>query len=235
MSDPLRIALVAEGPTDGVVLEAALRAVLGEKPFVLNHLQPEGSLAFGPRGGGWVGVYRWCKQAAMRGGGRLGQDQLLFGLHDALVIHTDADVAGRTYGDGAIEPGLSDLALPCELACPPAYATTNALRRVVLSWCGEKVQPARTVLCLPSKSTEAWVVAALYPDDAAVGAALPFECYARPETRLGLQPKRHRIRKSVSDYRERAAAIHRGWGRIAAPGALGQAQRFQAEMLEACR
>ena len=63
MSDRLRIALVAEGSTDRVVIEAALRFILGSRPFVLNQLQPVGSVAFGPMGAGWSGVYRWCQQA----------------------------------------------------------------------------------------------------------------------------------------------------------------------------
>ena len=76
MSDPLRIALVAEGPTDGVVVTAALRSFLGERVFVLNQIFPEGSNSFGEMGTGWVGVYRWCHQAARRGGGRLATDHL---------------------------------------------------------------------------------------------------------------------------------------------------------------
>jgi hypothetical protein len=58
MSNPLRIALVAEGPTDAVVIEAALRAILGERSFLLKQVLPEDSSAFGPMGTGWVGVYK---------------------------------------------------------------------------------------------------------------------------------------------------------------------------------
>ena len=47
MAESLRIALVAEGPTDRIVIEAALKAILGERTFVLTQLQPEGSIAFG--------------------------------------------------------------------------------------------------------------------------------------------------------------------------------------------
>jgi hypothetical protein len=57
MSD-LRIGLVAEGKTDQVVIEAALKAIL-ERPFILTLLQPETSDPFGdagPLGGGWGGV-----------------------------------------------------------------------------------------------------------------------------------------------------------------------------------
>ena len=42
MSD-LRIALVAEGPTDFVIIEAALKAIL-PGAFILTQLQPEASL-----------------------------------------------------------------------------------------------------------------------------------------------------------------------------------------------
>ena len=66
MSDPLRIALVAEGPTDRIVLEAAITALLGQRSFVLSLKQPEVSEAFtggasGASGAGWGGVYRWCR------------------------------------------------------------------------------------------------------------------------------------------------------------------------------
>lgn len=57
MSD-LRIALVAEGPTDCIVIEAALNSFL-TRPFILTQLQPEDFQAlggFGATGAGWGGV-----------------------------------------------------------------------------------------------------------------------------------------------------------------------------------
>ncbi len=47
MSD-MRIALVAEGPTDKVVIEAALRSVI-PRPFVLTQLQPDTANYNGPQ------------------------------------------------------------------------------------------------------------------------------------------------------------------------------------------
>ena len=41
MSEALRIALVAEGPTDKIVIEAALRAILGSRSFMLKQVFPE--------------------------------------------------------------------------------------------------------------------------------------------------------------------------------------------------
>ncbi|MGH9759403.1 MAG: hypothetical protein ACREAC_01035, partial [Blastocatellia bacterium] len=129
MSEPVRVALVVEGPTDSVVIEAAIARVLGGRPFVPVLLQPEGSLAFGQHGGGWGGVYRWCRQTAERNGGRLAGD-VVFDSYDILVIHLDADVAAERYSDANVQVIFHDL--PCERPCPPPESTTNALRRVLL-------------------------------------------------------------------------------------------------------
>lgn len=229
MSDPLRVALVAEGPTDGVVIEAALRAILGDRPFVLKQLFPEGSSAFSAMGTGWVGVYRWCHQSARRDGGRLSNDALLFQNYDLLVLHLDADVAGFQYSDGALTPEPSDARLPCERPCPPAADTTSVLRAVLLSWCGELAAPTRTVICMPSKSTEAWVIAALLPDDIAVQQGV--ECFANAEVRLGQQPVARRFRKRTRDYLARAEEFRAKWPGIATT--LGEAHRFHTEFLSA--
>jgi hypothetical protein len=224
MSDPLRIALVAEGPTDKIVIEAALKSILDDRSFILKQLQPEGSLAFGPLGSGWTGVYRWCRQASQRGQGWLSRDALLFAAYDLLILHVDADVAGMRYEDSSIAPAQSNGELPCERPCPPASATTNCLRRVVLCWCGEERVPNRVVFCMPSKSTEAWVLAALFPSDVAMRDGI--ECYPDPEIRLGQQKKRHRIRKCQRDYQERVEVFCDKWHELAGNSGLGEAQRF---------
>ena len=233
MSDALRIALVAEGPTDTIVITSALRAILDGTSFVITQLQPEGSIGFGERGGGWPGVYRWCKQSATRGRGRIARDCLVLDFFDALVIHVDADVAGKTYRDAAIIPAARDRALPCDLPCPPADATVDALRSVVLGWAGESATPDKVVVCVPSKSSEAWVVASLFPAEAAVGAGPIFECHANPESRLGVQKKSHRITKSQRGYENNADKLRAAWPSIAGTRGLPQARRFQAEMLGA--
>lgn len=190
MSDTLRIALVAEGVTDYEVLSAAVESMLGGRPFVLKLLQPEGSVAFtgggnaGALGGGWRGVYRWCLQAAQRSGGRVGDDPL-FLAYDVLLLHLDADVASEDPAKLAVAP-IPELAemLPCERPCPPPIATVDALRMVMLAWIGEPQVPPGTVLCTPSKSTEAWVMAAIFPNDKET-AKEHWECHPKPESRLG--------------------------------------------------
>lgn len=227
MSDPLRIAVVAEGPTDTIVIKAILNAVGNGSHFIVTQLQPEGSVAFGALGGGWSGVYHWCKQSTLRGQGRLAGDELLFLRYDLLIIHLDADVAGVTYQSAQIDPQPMDPALPCEADCPPASTTVLALRQVLLGWCGESVAPQRLVLCNPSKNTEAWVVAALFPLDSVVTAG-QLECHSNPENRLGQQPRKQRIRKSQADYHSRSDQLSAGWPTVVKQ--LGEAQRFDSDL-----
>ncbi|WP_295389816.1 hypothetical protein [uncultured Thiodictyon sp.] len=232
MSDTIRIALVAEGITDYDVLNAAIESMLGGRSFDLKLLQPEGSVAFigsgeaGEFGGGWKGVYRWCHQAVARSEGQLRDDPLFLG-YDLLLIHLDADVAGEDPADSL--PELAAL-LPCAQPCPPSNATTDALRKVLLGWVGETQVPPRTVLCTPSKSTEAWDMGVFFPSDKEM-LKHGFECYAKPENRLGQQPLRQRFAKTHSDYAARALAIQAGWPSVV--DRLTEAHRFQADFMAA--
>lgn len=234
MSELLSFAVVAEGPTDAIIIEAAIRAILPGRSFTLTMLQPEGSIAFGQFGGGWRGVYGWCHQSARRGGGKLSGDGLLFERFDGLILHVDADVAAATYASANIEPTAGDGSLPCAGQCPPATELCDAMRAVLLSWGSESECPPRVVLCVPSKSTEAWVVSALLPDDAPVrDNVVAFECFGDPASRLPLQPKSLRFAKSQRDYRDRAVTIEAAWPRISVPGCMSQAARFSDELTTA--
>ena len=223
MSEPLRVALVAEGPTDRIVIEAAIANLLGNRSYVLRQLHPEESLAFGPLGTGWGGVYRWCQQAAGRSLGALRNDPL-FVMYDVLVLHLDADVADSRYSEANIVETVEDL--PCAQPCPPPSATTDLLRKVLLRWAGETAMPPRTVLCTPSKSAEAWVLKALFPKDKAViGSTL--ECLPDPEARFGQQPVTQRIKKTTRDYQARASDLKEAWPRIET--SLSEAKRFSED------
>ncbi|MGI8601854.1 MAG: hypothetical protein ACR2OZ_02525 [Verrucomicrobiales bacterium] len=230
MSEVLRIALVAEGYTDKVVLSAAIGAMLGDRPFVLRLLQPVESLPlesaepYTGMGKGWGGVYLWCREAVRRSGSRLRDDALLFLEYDLLILHLDADVAGKHYSDYEIEDAADDL--PCEEACPPPSATTDRLRTVLLRWVGEVEIPPRTVLCTPSKSCEAWVVAALFPDDKEMEKS-GWECHPNPEKRLSVQPKDQRLRKTEREYNSAEDRLAEEWPRVSKQ--LSEAARFASE------
>ena len=230
MYEPLRIAAAVEGPTDAVVLRAILRALLpDDADFVFQTLQPEGSAAFGAAsfgatGAGWVGVYRWCRQSAREGGGSVSGCSAL-SHHDVLIVHVDADVAGNTYAGGRIQDAPRD-DLPCEKPCPPPKRTTNTLRAVVLNWLGEHECPPRTVLCTPSKNMEAWVLAAVWPENKIVQQD-DWECRVNPEGQLAAMPKRRRFKKSPSDYQRMEDGLTKAWPSVSER--LTEAERFEAE------
>ena len=148
--------------------------------------------------------------------------------HDLLIVQVDADVAGMTYKSGKIEDDTGDL--PCEKPCPPASDTTDALRLVVLRWMGETATPSRLVLCTPSKSMEAWVMAALFPKNKVLSRS-GWECHANPEAQLGQQPKRQRIKKRIEDYKAKESEFRATWPRVRRK--LTEANRFSVDLLAA--
>lgn len=229
MSETFRAAIVAEGPTDRIVIGAAMSRVLGEKAFILRQIQPEESSAFPQSlGRGWSGVYRWCRQASARAGGAIRNDPL-FATYNLLILHLDADVANASYASAGIIDTENDL--PCNLPCPPACDSTNALRNVMLRWIGEASAPPRTILCTPSKMTEAWVLCALYPTDQAVTSGA-VECTAHPDHRLQSKPANKRLvsggRRIVRMYQSRASETAASWHRVRA--LCAEAERFSAEL-----
>ena len=150
---PARLAIVTEGTSDFLVLRAVIRKAIPDAEVVPVHPEvplgayPEYHRAVGTagRGTGWRGVKAWCEDY---------RETLQFFMravvgdeYDALVIHVDASMADKV---GA------------ERQCPPARATTDALRDVVLrDWLRHPDAPWFLAFATPSKSTDAWVVAAL--------------------------------------------------------------------------
>lgn len=153
----LRIGLAVEGPTDALVLEAGLNAFL-EKPFISVLLQPE--IPPGKTGGGWGGVFGWCRQVGSQGYATLSGNPVLDHM-DLVIIQIDADVAGMSYESANISSFPND-DLPCEFPCPPASDTVLALQDVICGWLAPSRPGTKAVLCIPSKCIEAWVAAALY-------------------------------------------------------------------------
>ena len=214
MSEP-RIALVAEGPTDYEVINAALKAIVPDR-FTLTLLQPEPTQP--AMGGGWGGVLKWCDAAGARHADTLDGDPTLEGF-DLLVIHLDMDVAQAQYADCGLQvPAQAALkewaALPCDMPCPPVADTCARLEVVLSSWLNPTRAGAKTVLCLPAQSSGTWLAAATLSADHAllVGA----ECNVAVESRLALLPMAQRIRKAVREYRTHAGQVTVHWGRVKA-------------------
>lgn len=219
-----RIALVAEGPTDHEVINAALKAILPDR-FTLTLLQPEPTQP--TLGGGWGGVLKWCGAAGARHANVLDTDPTLEGF-DLLVIHLDMDVAQAQYADcGAQVPAQSAVrgwaALPCHMPCPPVADTCARLEAVLSSWLNPAQAGAKTVLCLPAQSSGTWLAAATLPADHAL--LVGVECNVAVESRLAQLPLRQRIRKVVREYRLHAGQVTANWARV--KSLCSQAEAFE--------
>ena len=202
----MRIGLIAEGPTDTIIIEAALKAFL-PTPFVLTQIQPEEDLSgdYGQLGGGWGGVYRYFKMLNSMGN----EPQNWPELFDMMIVHLDADVAEKSYDDYGITNDFQDL--PCSKPCPPASDTTEALKQVANGWL-EGPLPSNWVYCIPSKYSETWMVAALNEKQSE-----HIECDSNLITQLGSKPfklvryREGKLKKQSRKYREAASRITEKW------------------------
>lgn len=237
----LQIGVIHEGDTDLVVIEAALNAFL-QRTFVLTSIQPERSLAFsgfGPRGAGWGGIYKWCREMVSMGISPAINPAL--DHFDLIILHIDADVAEKKYADilpqnpqPAFMPPNQDLPLDCK--CPPAQPCVDALRTVVAGWLNLNWPtgwPAKWVFCTPSQSLEAWVIAARF-DQADYQKLQPLECTDSKtlETWLEQRPKKQRLRKKRRDYQALASELTGQWTQ--AKTSCSQALRFETELSSVC-
>ncbi len=228
----INVALIAEGPTDKVFIKAALNAILQDRHFTLSSLQPDESVAFGSIGTGWGGIYKWCKQ-------HTSIPNPLLAPFDLIILHIDADVAGKEYADISINDEQNDL--PCECPCPPAASSVDNLRTVVLRWLGVQTindlpPNAKWVFCTPSKCTEAWFVAAVYGSRADLMPLINnIECNLSLEGWLSSRPitEGHRLitsgKKRPAVYREKGPQITESWEAV--KSFCSQADRFHNEVL----
>lgn len=220
MSD-LRVAVICEGPTDAILIDAALKAILG-KPFILTTLQPEISDSlggFGRTGGGWCGVYRWCKQIVSMGFSL--NDNPSLSRFDLIILHLDADVAGKDYSECS-STNTQLYNLPCQQPCPPPSNTVQALKNVIVSWLsltGLNGLPTHWILCIPSKCSEAWVILALYYATPHL-VPISIECDLNLMQWLSNRPLREGERlirsgkKNTLRYKQIAAKIKTAWPHV---------------------
>ena len=215
MSDPPRIAIAAEGPTDLPIIAAALDAILGE--VTLSFLQPPGDSIdattpgghAGDHGGGWKGVRAWCKEARASG-----QWAAAFLTHRIVVVHVDADIA-------------ADPEIDVEKACPPPSDTCDAVRQIVTGWIGGPLEP-HCVLCVPSKASDAWLAAALGLASGTVEcepnpAAWLRSSTGKPKAVSGAKPDKH-----AGGYRRLAPMVRSSWHDV--KQACAEAARFEADV-----
>ncbi len=219
--------VVCEGDTDFVVIEAALGHLLDD--FVATMVQPERAKyagnAYTEMGSGWKGVRKWCQQTRDEFGGVDSRLSRSLRGADAVIIHVDVDIASKDE-------------LDCVRPCPPAGDTADEVRAKVYSWLGGGEGTTRLVLCVPSMSTETWVVAALYPGDRFVDDTI--ECKdaeadlcGRPGPKLVRRRRGRRgYQKDSTNFRDQAPKVTAEWSRVA--DLCSQAGRFSRDITEVC-
>ncbi len=209
----IRIGIVAEGKSDWLALEELMKSVHPDVDFI--HLRPDMTLVSrSPHG--WKGVRAWCQQE----GGRL--EALLSGIQGypihLLVIHVDCSMA---HNVGALHP------------CPPARATTDALREVLVqNWLGLQSLPGFVLLATPSRTTDAWIVAALDPP---YSGQEPLECDDLAEMELVrrrlLRLRYGEVKKPDAKYRPLAEAMAQAIDRVCE--ICTEAERFREDFAAA--
>ncbi len=175
-------------------------------------------------GTGWCGVLKWCGQFKNTGFDSVEDDPTL-ALFDLLIIHLDTDVADKAYADcgNAIAAAASTLPLlPCSCPCPPVGATVFKLKTVLLGWLGFSTQDSKTLFCIPSKSSESWLAAALLPDDHNLLQNL--ECNLKLADEFDQLPKEQRLKKNKRVYQSKAQAVTQQWCKVCK--LCSQAQAF---------
>ncbi|NDY58157.1 hypothetical protein G3N56_15585 [Desulfovibrio sulfodismutans] len=153
----LYIGLVSEGPTDTIIIQSALQAIL-DHPFVLSPIQPESPP--GQLGAGWSGVYRWCRQIASPNYYSLLQHPSLM-LFNIIIIQVDADVAFSSYSSANICDNINN-DLPCAEDWPPITRSIENLKLTISKWTHPTNHDKKTVLCIPSYCIETWLAVALF-------------------------------------------------------------------------
>ncbi|EFL52991.1 conserved hypothetical protein [Solidesulfovibrio fructosivorans JJ]] len=212
MSDKA-IGVIAEGITDFYIIEAALNAILTES-FTVNLIQPEEPM--GCTGGGWPGVYRWCRQVSAAGGETLASSPLL-SEYDIIIIHLDADVSTSQYSDGNITDNPNN-DLPCQINWPPICDTIDRLVAVVEGWLSPLVIDPHSVLCIPSFCTESWVAVGVFgKNDRSILNDIEF--YDKIYQYLHGMPSRQRLvgtkdgkfKKNTQKYKVNRSTITENW------------------------
>ncbi len=145
------VKLIMEGTTDWAYFKPFIEAVVGEE-IEYDPLNPNLDRAtekHDRESKGCLGVKRMCEKL---GGGFLRIiDYVKNPPCDAIVIHLDADVAGRSDFQSM---GVRNC------PCPPAIDTCNSIRELVKEWIGYDANDdlfKKIIIVIPSKATEAWL------------------------------------------------------------------------------
>jgi hypothetical protein len=103
------------------------------------------------------------------------------------------------------------------------------LQEVLADWLRHAVLDNKTVLCLPAQSSGVWLAAAVLPSEHPL--LNDIECNPAVEASLPRLPKKQRIRKTTSAYRQHKAEFTAQWETV--KELCSQARQFEQALLTA--
>lgn len=218
-SRSLQIRIICEGPTDFVILRAAIRHALGDN-HVITQTYPEISKGFGHVGGfgtGWKGVLGKVRQL-----GEHGIDGWIafWANTDLLVVHLDGEVAQESE----IDPQWADISA-IQVSCPPVELSVDALCDAIRNRLGAVGAEEKIIIAIPMKETENWLLP-IYRSE------VPFdECQSKPSRHfIGGRPKllEQSGRKKVEEYRMIESDLVKSWNHVLVQS---QALKFHQDLL----
>ncbi|MDR2754236.1 MAG: hypothetical protein LBC20_00885 [Planctomycetaceae bacterium] len=246
MSETLEIGIIAEGPTDILVIKEIVENLISDQyEFICTSIQPKCSAAFEQLntelGTGWSGVCRCLLEMKKQSNGKFDQHIGIQRLN-MLIIHLDVDVTRQSYADGHLQNIDNNLPCPsiscplppkrkklCPSNCDIPRQRADTIRQVVLNWLNN-CTPQHLVFCTPSDAMDAWVFAAFFPDDICVQQN-KLECVEKPERLLTSKSKQNRIKKTVADYRKKVVGSFGDlWSN--ARKNCSEAERFSQEFMQ---
>lgn len=216
MTRSLRIGVVAEGPSDRVLISRLVERLFGADVEV-RAIWPQEPLTPG-RPYGWRGVRSWCEEFGPQ------LDVFMNGVEgdelDLMFVHVDCSMAQHV---GARRP------------CPPARATADALRAEIRgAWLGLESLPETLVLVSPCQSAETWIRAALDTDPVS-----ELECRDAEEIDRWFHRNRYlrirdgQLKKPLRRYRPLVEKTSARWTEVKA--LCSEARRFEDEVELALR
>lgn len=236
------IGLIAEGPTDAVVLEPLIKRAVGARAQGLDveivPVQPGDVTSGGSEEGGWLQVKAWCLRNGAAQRRALYFEPLFEGFGPrchALLVQLDADLL-HLVPDLARREGVP---APAELT-PEARGET--IRALLTRWLwpeeGARLDEPRTVRLAAVWSTETWLVAALDPALATPEAVDPNPLLLKVSPGLAYPLGSTKLKKSVKRWKKickQAKLAEQSEAIVARCPSLGEAISALVELASAHR
>ncbi|WP_135556967.1 hypothetical protein [Paenibacillus cymbidii] len=200
---PYTFGIVSEGPTDFDVITHIIMEVVPDNHTFLP-IQPDLSETEGLGSGsntrhsnGWRGVLSWCEASSAD---MTINDFLNAASIDILIIQVDADISRESE-------------INCAKPCPQAEDTVIEIEKLIKQKLKINDFDDKIICCVPSDSTESWILTGLDDLMHYHGGTKFIECTQKPDDILSKLPfrairrKDGKAKKNQVEYREKCVPV----------------------------